>query len=87
MQSWTRQGVDGGQNEERQEAGKRDVPTLLLALACGILAANIYYLQPLAALVAQSVGLPESSAGFFAGMTQIGYGIGLVLVVPLADLA
>lgn len=62
------------------------VPTLLLAVACGVIAANIYYLQPLAALVAQSVGLGPSASGLFASMTQIGYGIGLVLIVPLADL-
>ena len=62
------------------------VPTLLLALACGIIAANLYYLQPLVAAVAQSVGLPDSAAGLVASMTQIGYGLGLVLIVPLADL-
>lgn len=64
----------------------RNAPTLLLAAACGIVAANIYYLQPLAALVAASVGLPKSASGLIATMTQVGYGIGLVLVVPLADL-
>lgn len=65
----------------------RSASTLLLASACGIIAANIYYLQPLAALVCRSAGIPESAAGLFASLTQLGYGAGLVLVVPLADLS
>ncbi len=62
------------------------VPALLLATGCGVVAANLYYLQPLAALVAASVGLPPGWTGLVATMTQLGYGLGLVLVVPLADL-
>ncbi|MGQ9367020.1 MFS transporter [Azospirillum sp. ST 5-10] len=62
------------------------VPTLLLATACGVVAANIYYLQPLAALVATSTGMAKGASGLIATMTQIGYGVGLVLVVPLGDL-
>ena len=62
------------------------VPALLLATGCGVVAANLYCLQPLAALVAASVGLPPGWIGLVATMTQLGYGLGLVLVVPLADL-
>jgi predicted MFS family arabinose efflux permease len=72
--------------DNRCEAAEIAVPTLLLAVACGAIAANIYYLQPLAALVAQSVGLRPSASGLVASMTHIGYGIGLLLIVPLADL-
>lgn len=61
-------------------------PTLLLAVACGVAAANIYYLQPLTASVAASVGLREGAAGLIATMTQAGYGVGLLLVLPLGDL-
>lgn len=76
-------GCDQGKAQERIQ---NSVPTLLLAVACGVVAANIYYLQPLAALVAGSIGLSKGAAGLVATMTQIGYGIGLVLVLPLADL-
>lgn len=59
---------------------------LLLATACGLTAANLYYAQPLAGPIAASLGLPPSSAGLVVTLTQIGYGLGLLLIVPLADL-
>ncbi|WP_323985737.1 MFS transporter [Pseudomonas canadensis] len=60
--------------------------TLLLATACGLLAANIYYAQPLAGPIASAVGLPASSTGLIVTLTQLGYGAGLLLVAPLGDL-
>ncbi|QQA43880.1 MFS transporter [Pelagovum pacificum] len=57
----------------------------LLAVACGLLAANVYYAQPLAGPIAADLGLSERAAGFVVTLTQIGYGAGLLLVVPLAD--
>jgi len=60
--------------------------TFLLAGACGLLAANLYYAQPLAALIGSDIGLPLAMTGIIVTMTQLGYGIGLLLVVPLGDL-
>ncbi len=60
--------------------------TLLLAVACGLIVANIYYIQPLAGLVAEEVGLPASATGLLVTFTQIGYGLGLIFVVPLGDI-
>ncbi|MGA7197598.1 MFS transporter, partial [Roseiarcus sp.] len=60
---------------------------LLLAAACGLLAANIYYAQPLIKPIAESLGLAPQASGLIVTMTQIGYGLGLFFVVPLADLA
>ncbi|MBT9383555.1 MFS transporter [Pseudooceanicola sp. CBS1P-1] len=60
--------------------------SLLLALACGVLAADIYYAQPLVGLIAASLGLPAPLAGLVVTLTQLGYGLGLILVVPLADI-
>lgn len=59
---------------------------LLLATACGLVAANLYYAQPLAGPIAASLGLLPSSTGLIVTLTQIGYGLGLLLIVPLADL-
>ena len=59
----------------------------LLAFACGLVVANIYYVQPLVGLVSRQFGVPLSSAGLFVTVTQLGYAAGLVLVVPLADIA
>ncbi|WP_211440729.1 MFS transporter [Collimonas humicola] len=60
--------------------------TLLLATACGLIAANIYYAQPLAGLIAVTLGLPPSAAGLIVTLTQLGYGAGLLLITPLGDL-
>ena len=60
--------------------------TLLLASACGLIAANIYYAQPLAGPISQALGLSTAAAGLIVTMTQIGYGLGLLLIVPLGDL-
>jgi predicted MFS family arabinose efflux permease len=59
---------------------------LMLAAACGLLVANIYYAQPLIAEIAQSLGLATGAAGLIVTMSQIGYGVGLLFVVPLGDL-
>ena len=60
--------------------------TLLLATACGLIVANIYYAQPLAGPIAAALGMPPQMAGLVVTLTQIGYGIGLLLIVPLGDL-
>ncbi|WKW52551.1 MFS transporter [Rhodomicrobium lacus] len=58
----------------------------LFALACGILVANIYYAQPLAGPIGAELGLPATATGLIVTMTQVGYGLGLLLIVPLGDL-
>jgi MFS family permease len=60
--------------------------TLLLAVACGLTAANLYYAQPLAGPISAALGLSSKATGLIATMTQIGYGLGLLLIVPLGDL-
>ncbi|MBR0685195.1 MFS transporter [Bradyrhizobium manausense] len=60
--------------------------TFLLAAACGMVAANIYYAQPLIAPISAALGLSHAAAGLIVTMTQIGYGTGLLFIVPLGDL-
>jgi predicted MFS family arabinose efflux permease len=60
--------------------------TLLFATACGLIVANIYYAQPLIGPIAASLDLSPQTAGLIVTMGQIGYGLGLLLIVPLADL-
>ncbi len=60
--------------------------SLILATACGLIVANIYYAQPLIGEISRSLGLSPQAAGLIVTMTQIGYGLGLLLVVPLGDL-
>ncbi|AKF29532.1 MFS transporter [Bacillus velezensis] len=60
--------------------------TLLLATACGIIVANLYYAQPLAGFISAAIGLSPSSAGLIVTLTQIGYVAGLLFLVPLGDI-
>ena len=60
--------------------------TLLLAASCGLIAANLYYGQPLAGPISASLGLSHAGAGLIVTMTQLGYGAGLLFIVPLGDL-
>lgn len=59
---------------------------LILAVACGLVAANLYYTQPLVESISSSIGLSSGAAGVIVTLTQIGYGIGLLFIVPLGDL-
>jgi predicted MFS family arabinose efflux permease len=58
---------------------------LLLAVACGLLVANIYYAQPLTGLIGPTLGLTAKAWGLLVTLPLLGYGLGLLLVVPLAD--
>ncbi|EHS53868.1 major facilitator superfamily MFS_1 [Rhizobium sp. PDO1-076] len=69
-----------------QPSGLSAGMTLMMAAACGLIAANLYYAQPLAGPIATAIGLPVEATGLIVTLTQIGYGIGLLLLVPLGDL-
>ncbi|HWH94353.1 MAG TPA: MFS transporter [Baekduia sp.] len=59
---------------------------LLLAVACGASAANLYYAQPLLDVIARDLGVSSGAAGLLVTASQVGYAAGLVLLVPLGDL-
>jgi predicted MFS family arabinose efflux permease len=59
---------------------------VLLAVACGATVANIYYAQPLLHVIADDLGVSPPTAVLIVTATQIGYALGLVLLVPLGDL-
>lgn len=58
----------------------------VFAIAAGALVANLYYAQPLIASIGQEMGIKPDLAGSVVSVTQIGYGVGLFLLVSLADL-
>ena len=59
---------------------------VLLAFCCGAIVANIYYAQPIVGLIAPDLGLSTEHASLIVSLTQLGYALGLLLLVPLADL-
>lgn len=60
--------------------------TFLLAAACGLIVANLYFSQPLIGLIAPEIGLPVWGASLIVTLTQAGYCVGLILLVPLGDM-
>ncbi|MFP7654748.1 MFS transporter [Chryseobacterium proteolyticum] len=57
----------------------------LMAIISGLVVANNYYNQPLLALISNDVHISESAASKISVLTQIGYALGLLLIVPLGD--
>ena len=76
--------------ERRDEAvlggGISRALVLLLAVACGTTAANLYYAQPLLHTLAHAFSVSEGTAGLLITITQIGYVLGLAFLVPSGDL-
>ncbi|HET8977447.1 MAG TPA: MFS transporter [Solirubrobacteraceae bacterium] len=80
------------------EASRPDRPTaalgggisrglvLLLAATCGAAVANLYYAQPLLHTLAGAFGVSEGTSGLLITVSQIGFVLGLLLLVPLGDL-
>src|ERR1700730_2331329 len=61
------------------------VQVATFAAACGLAVASIYYAQPLVGVIAPDLGLPPGLAGLIVALTQLGYGAGLLFLVPLSD--
>jgi predicted MFS family arabinose efflux permease len=59
---------------------------LVFAVTCGMSVANIYYAQPLLDLMAATFAISPASIGLVVTLTQVGYSLGLVFIVPLGDL-
>ena len=62
------------------------IVTFTMAVACGLAVANLYYAQPLLELIAGSFGVSQGTATVVVTMTQLGYALGLLFVLPLGDL-
>jgi predicted MFS family arabinose efflux permease len=62
-----------------------DPPTRLFAIASGVAVANLYYVQPLLAVIARDFDLTAATASLLLFCSQIGYAAGILLFVPLGD--
>ncbi|WP_405814013.1 MFS transporter [Streptomyces sp. NBC_01390] len=58
---------------------------LLMALACGVSVANVYFPQALTPMIADGLDIAPATAAVVATVTQLGYAAGLFLLVPLGD--
>jgi predicted MFS family arabinose efflux permease len=58
----------------------------LLAVAAGLIVANLYYSQTLVGPISAATGLSIEAAGLIVTLTQVGYALGLLFIVPLGDL-
>jgi len=66
--------------------GRLRTLTVLLATACGLTVANLYYAQPLLDLISRSFHVGQGTATTVVTMTQVGYVLGLLFVLPVGDL-
>ncbi|HVB72046.1 MAG TPA: MFS transporter [Ktedonobacteraceae bacterium] len=57
----------------------------VMAVTCALTVANIYYIQPLLADIAQSFAVAQGTAGVIATLSQVGFVFGLILILPLGD--
>ncbi|MEU9168703.1 MFS transporter [Streptomyces sp. NPDC048420] len=58
---------------------------LVMALACGVTVANAYFPQAVTPLIARSLDVSDGTATTLATVTQLGYAVGIFLLVPLGD--
>jgi len=57
----------------------------LLAVVAGVAVANLYYAQPMAAMMADALKVSPAALGVAMMLCQIGYALGMLLLVPLGD--
>ncbi|WP_170975437.1 MFS transporter [Martelella alba] len=57
----------------------------IMALTAGLVVANNYYNQPLLGDLAASFGVREQQASNIAALTQLGYALGMLFLLPLGD--
>ncbi|MGH8996241.1 MAG: MFS transporter [Acidimicrobiales bacterium] len=58
----------------------------LMAVATGAIVANLYYSQPLLHQISGAFHVGTAATSLVVTFTQVGYAVGLLLVVPLGDL-
>jgi predicted MFS family arabinose efflux permease len=71
-------------------ARESGIPTrilLLMSISAGVVVANLYYNQPLLALMSRPFTSAPRWIGLVPTLTQIGYAVGMLLFIPLGDVA
>ncbi|MCS5721703.1 MFS transporter [Herbiconiux sp. CPCC 203407] len=60
--------------------------TLLFAIAASAAVGNLYWAQPLLNVIGEDFNVPTGSTGLIVTVTQIGYAVGVFLLLPLGDM-
>ncbi|MFD1754598.1 MFS transporter [Rufibacter sediminis] len=58
----------------------------VMTITTGLVVANLYYNQPLLGRISETFQVSEASAGSLAMLTQIGYAVGMLFIIPLGDM-
>jgi predicted MFS family arabinose efflux permease len=75
-----------GLSERSLVSGLSRPLALLFAVASGLAVANVYFASPLLDAMADTFGMDHATIGVIIAISQVGYGLGLLLLVPLGDL-
>ncbi|MEC5193517.1 MULTISPECIES: MFS transporter [unclassified Arthrobacter] len=65
--------------------GMTRLRTIVFAIAAGLAVGNLYWAQPLIEEIASSLGVSSAVAASLVTVTQLGYALGIFLIVPLGD--
>src|SRR5215213_6136654 len=74
--------------ETESSAGETGASPLiigLIALCAGVTVSNLYLTQPLLPLLAEGLGTNPSQVGLLPTIGQVGYALGILLIVPFGD--
>lgn len=70
-----------------QDNTKRPTAVIsLMAVAGGVIIANIYYNQPILKEIGASINAGEAAIGKIAMLSQLGFGLGMFFLLPLGDM-
>lgn len=58
---------------------------IMFSVAAGLAVGNLYWAQPLLSAIAGDFGTSTSQGGYLVTATQLGYALGILLIVPLGD--
>lgn len=71
--------------DDLSSKGISSLEKYFMAIACGVVVANLYYCQPLLGALSDTFEVSEASASWINICSQLGYGLGLFFIVPLGD--
>ncbi|VVD96931.1 MFS transporter [Pandoraea horticolens] len=86
------QTCDAAGKNSTAEAAVRPQPELsarlilLLATGTGLTVASLYYAQPMLGIMTDDIHAANTTVGWVPTLTQLGYALGILLLVPLGDI-